>query len=475
MRYQEHIYINNENSVLRNKIVSNFNMSSDICVFESPLFSMSGASKIDCGSGNTGTTYIVTSATTIPLTFQFTANTQTFPLNNTLFSYEVYKFNNLSNSFQQSPVYKSNTIDYTEISGTSATTQSLPISSLYLDGEYLIKGYYSYNTCTEFMSKLDKKIDTSIYKTGSLYNLYEPKLDYYFTAIKEADRPQFTNNGSNSVPSNQLFQQVIIPSADETIITITNTYSGYFILTLNGLVLALDYDYTLNGNIVTLNDKTVLGDIITVTYTTSGGNSLVGDNIIVNNPILSGGTNTQGSNTYFFNTTTNKYEIYTSINPSSNETILVMLNGITLASGIDYYQSATNIKRIILEGEIKLNDTITIVYFPQTSVVNNIINNNVNISWNINNPPQTINGVFTLEVGNDINFNTYFFTGTTDYVINQTTYSNGFIASGSIGTQLFYRVKNEKEYVTICGNSVNSINYSDIIPITIATNSINSY
>ena len=52
MRYQERIYIQNENSSVRNKDILNVSMSSDICVFEAPVFDVIGASKIDC----TGTT-----------------------------------------------------------------------------------------------------------------------------------------------------------------------------------------------------------------------------------------------------------------------------------------------------------------------------------------------------------------------------------------------------------------------------------
>jgi len=48
MRYQERIYIQNQNSAVRNKSISNVNMSSDLCVFSSPTFDISGATKINC-------------------------------------------------------------------------------------------------------------------------------------------------------------------------------------------------------------------------------------------------------------------------------------------------------------------------------------------------------------------------------------------------------------------------------------------
>jgi hypothetical protein len=72
MRYQERIYIQNNNDAVRNKDILSFNMSSDMSIFEGPLFNVSGASKIDC-TGITSS-YVISTAT-IPLTFVFTANT----------------------------------------------------------------------------------------------------------------------------------------------------------------------------------------------------------------------------------------------------------------------------------------------------------------------------------------------------------------------------------------------------------------
>ena len=152
-----------------------------------------------------------------------------------------------------------------------------------------------------------------------------------------------------------------------------------------------------------------------------------------------------------------------------------MINGATLANGIDYYQSTTNLKRIILEGDLLDGDIITIVYFTFVSAVNGLITNNPTVSWSIENPPQLANGVFTLEVSSGTSFSTFYYTGNTDYLIGQTIYSDDFIASGTVGTTLYYRVKNEKHYETFCGNIITDIKYSETIPVIIQTNSINSY
>jgi hypothetical protein len=49
------------------------------------------------------------------------------------------------------------------------------------------------------------------------------------------------------------------------------------------------------------------------------------------------------------------------------------------------------------------------------------------------------------------------YTGVTDYVIGQLEYNDNFIASGSIGSKLYYRVKNVKDYITFCGNIINTV------------------
>jgi hypothetical protein len=47
-------------------------------------------------------------------------------------------------------------------------------------------------------------------------------------------------------------------------------------------------------------------------------------------------------------------------------------------------------------------------------------------------------------------FSSFIYTGVTDYVIGQLEYNDNFIASGSIGSKLYYRVKNVKDYITFC-------------------------
>lgn len=487
MRYQERIYIQNANSSVRNKDILNVNMSSDICIFETPVFNLSGASKIDCGT-ITGTTYIVNTATTLSFDFQFIDNIESFSANSTTFKFDIYKYNNSLNSFVIPQVFSSGNINYSGFSGTNISTQIVPIDSLQIDGEYLIKGYYEYSNCTLFLNKLGRKTDTRGTINGYGNLSYDDRLDYHFIAIKEAEKPELIRNQSNTPLAGRLFQQVILPTVFEfdseldpipptqNTLVVTNLYVGDIVVTMNGLVLAPNFDYTLSGNIVTLSGNVESDDIFTVIYTTAGGNNLTSDNIFISVPIVSGGTDNEGSNSAYFNTTTGKYEIYTSVTPSENgDDILVVLNGVTLANGIDYYQSLTNPKRIILEGIILEDDLIIIVYFPQTNVINGITTNTPLISWGVSTAPQSANGYFSLEVSSGTSFSNFYYSGLTNYNISDTLYYDSFTLTGSVGTQLYYRVKNTKNFETFCGDVIQSINYSDTIPITIQSNTINSY
>lgn len=490
MRYQQKIYVQNNNSALRNRNNVNVNMSSDICVFNAPLFNVSGATKINCTGSTTGGTYVISTATTIPLSFDFTGNTSSFLTTNAKFKYEIYPYLDSVSSFDKTPVYKSDKIEYSTFSGTNTTVQDIPISSLSLDGEYLIKGYYDFTICTDFISRLGKNIDTLFYKTGNEFGLYDGNTDYYFKAIKQPDKPLFYVNGTNNLPSNSLQQQTIL--GKEPIIELDedgnalppkpyrtfsiNGYSGSFVVTLNGLVLAPIEDYTFSGTVVTLNDDILPDDIITVLHTANGeGNSLMSDNIFVNAPTISGNTGSEGENKYYYNNDSNKFEIYTSVEPTEFSSVIVMINGVTLANQIDFYQSTSNKKRLILEGDLVVGDVITIAYFPQASVVNGIVSTNPLVSFSIETPPQKPNGLFTLEISETALFDNTVFTASTDYLVGVTTYGIPFSVSGKVGTQLYYRVKNEKNYITFCGNSISAATYSDIIPIIIQTNSINSY
>jgi hypothetical protein len=436
------------------------------------------------------------SATTLPLSFYFTGNTNSLSANNTSFKYEIYQYYSDLNMFKLPALYTSNLFDYVSFSGTNTITQSIPLDSLLLDGEYIVKGYFESNACTTFLNKLGKKIDTSDYVLGGDYGIYNKQNDFYFVAISEAEVPKFNNilDIEASYSPISLSQQVIVvdfslenenstninsPSnlyqRTGSTFALTSEYVGDIIVTLNGLTLAKNIDYTLTGQVLTFLGVIKNEDIITIFYSKTLSNTLISESILINNPIISGTTNSEGTNRAFYNTITKKYEVYTNNTPLNNTKILIMLNGVTLADGIDYYQSTTNLKRIILVGTLGIDDIITIVYYPNVSLINGITQTNNIVSWYVLNGPQLKNGSFILEYSTASTFSTPMIVNTLNYEINQTNYSTILTLTGDVGTKYYYRVKNIKNYESICGDKIESIAYSEIVPIIIQTNSINSY
>lgn len=448
--------------------------------------------------------YIIdtTTATTLPLVFNFTANTDVFTANNATFKFEIYKYNPNLGIFTVPPVYKSDTVGFSAFSATNILFQSVPFSGLSLDGDYLIKGYYEADACTDFLKRLGKKIDTVLYKQGEAYQLYDPALDFYFVGISKADKPLFTTSQNNDIAfydALPLYQQVILvdddadfnvteDNGDQDIIATGNSYTrsgstftlnseyiGDVVVTLNGLGLAKDIDYTLSGTILTFFGAIVNGDVITIIYTRSTVLTIVANSIQITTAIPSGTTGTQGSSSYFYNSTTGKYEIYLENTPLDNSRMIVILNGVFLASGIDFYQSTSDKNRIILAGTLLMGDILTVVYYPAANVINGIYQTNNVIDWYIQHEPLSNNGEFSVQYSTDINFSSYTVSSVVPYQPLVTSYSSTLTLTGAVGTELFYRVKNTKDYKSICGDIIESIAYSETVPVVIQTNAINSY
>lgn len=476
MRYQQKIY-NQSGNLSKNKDSLNVNMSSDICIFSAPTFNISGATKINTGttSASTGVYIINGDSEMIDLSISFTGNVSSFN-SESIFIYEIYKFDDTNKIFNNSPIIKSDNITYPTFSASSIIDLSLSTNKLNYDGEYLIKGYYTHEICTNILGKLNLVNDTSLYKNGSEYGLYNPSTDYVFTVIKNADIPIFTTTvGTNNRPIGSLVAKSVLPSDGETEIPLTIDVNGELLIYLNGILLSDELDYVIENDIINLSGETLSGDVITyVAVSDSSSNGLVVDSLEVSSPIVSGTTNSEGVNKYFYNLDYEKYEIYTKLTPINGNDIIITLNGTTLAPNIDYYQSISNTNRIILEGNLLDGDIINIIYNAFPSYVGEIYTNKPVIMWTIP-APKLDNGLFTVEVATDSTFNTIVSTGQTTYITNEVSYFSEVILSGSVGTNLVYRVLNEKNYKTLDGDIITTSAYSEVVPITIMSNSINSY
>lgn len=457
-------------------------------------------------SGSTGVYVIdrVTGGTEFDFAFvfpssQFSGFTSS---RNLKFRYEVYKYFEPSGNFRKPVLYNAGYFDKDDIildkGSDYVLYQKIPYSSLNLDGDYLIKGYFLGDVLTDYGKRLGQTIDTSEYKFGS-DNRYYNRLsgrDWYFSANYKAETPII----SLSTPTNselgtlRVISEYISCQSATTATTICNTGTTYVLgsdingdvlISLNGEVLSADIDYTLssstlsNGQFVRtveLFTGTTTGDVLTYAYVTNGdANNFRYETIDIDSPIVSGITGGQGDNVVYYNTTTGKYELYTELTPTSNNNIYITINGATLANNIDYYRSTSNQKRIILQGAIFSGDVINIYYNSLANVADDIYTATHTINWTIDNAPQAINGFFTVEVSNFKSLSAITQSATTNYVVNQQNYTSNLTFSGDVNTVQYYRIKNTKEYRTMCGDKIISEAYSEIIPITIRFNSINSY
>jgi len=476
------------NCLNRNSVGVMFGLSSDFNEFVRPKFEVSGATKINCSItditiGDTGV-YSVSNETEIPLNIIFNGdNSSFFNENQSKFRYSIHRYNPNINGFNRVPIYNSEQFDWSQISGTTTINTTVPINELNVDGEYIIKGNFTNTFSTEFMSYLNTTYDTSLFVSGDEYGYYQDDRDYYFIVISKPEKPTLGVGTNTPITINTLRSVSYDLVNNQTQIQVPESQSGY-IVALNGLVLAEYFDYTVstitNGSVTTylieLVSPGVLGDILTISYISTGGNNtLITKTINVDTKIPSGPQGGQGVNDYYLNSTTGKYEIYIDSDPLTQNDIIVTINGAVLANNIDYYQSSSKPKRIILEGDIIEGDIINVYYNSFTNIVDEILTDTPIFAWSVETPFLVNNGSFTLEIASDINFNNIIKLDTIPYVIGQNSYFLPVNLNASYNDVLYYRVRNDKNYETLCGQILTSTTYSDTTKIKLKTNSVNRY
>jgi len=407
------------------------------------------------------------------------------------YRYEIYRFDDVVTRTFHKPLVDGNGLyDKNDIVG-----QGFPISAntktIEIDGDYIVKSYFLTDVQTKYRNELGDTWDTVFQDNTGTAGLYRREFDNYFVVNYSASTPYFTQSNTNTAGLGTLV--VIGYEIDGTTNTFNlgNEINGDVIVALNGITLARKLDYTLSAITtqimtppvdqtldleMTLLSPSVSGDVLTYAYVATGNyERLTNDVINIINPITSGATDGQGINDVYYNTTEGMYELYTRMTPDDANDIYITINGVTLLNGIDYYQSNTNLSRIILTGDIFVGDIINIYYGSLASIRDDIYSRQQRIPWVIGRPPTRVNGIFTLEVSTDEAFSTITQTATTNYVVGSINYDVDITFSGTVGTTYYYRVKNTKNYESMCGDIITSITYSEIVPVDIRTNSINSY
>ena len=329
------------------------------------------------------------------------------------------------------------------------------------------------------MKRTKNSLDS--YKRGELYGMYTPETDWYFISLFEADKPFFSNNAAPSPRGvNNLVVTTTMTKSGETRYFFENLSSP--IVSYNGSVLAKNIEYSAStsgsSRYVELLFSPLDKQVLTVAYVSNGSDSdIITDYYKITDTIKSGATGTQlNSDRVYYNTTENKYEFYLISEPYTD--IFLTINGSVLSPNVEYYRSTTNVKRIILEVTLKNSDIIECFYVPNAPINGKINTNTPNITWSITNKPKNTNGRFIVEFadGNDKEFNTIIYSGVTNYVVDQSTYNSLVTLTNAVAGDTFvYRIKNEKFYYPISGETIYSFRYSEINEIELTTNNGNSY
>jgi len=439
---------------------------------------MSGATNVLSGlTSSSDSVHIIDGDSNIDLSLLFTTNTSGFMGNSELlFKFNLHKLSS-DNVFKSTVIYSSPFKTGDELYNNAFIFQNyIPITNLNLDGEYILKGEFSYPICTDILGRLGLRHFTNTNEVGLPYGNFNEDFDYYFVAIKNANSPIFNLTPNGGGPIGVLTTESFFPSGHTVFLT-SQTIGGFPIVTLNGLTLAIEDDYLFtNDNTISLLGSTYHGDILTIIFVAgSTGNGLQNDVILINNVIPSGPFNGEGDNSIYLNTDSGKYEVFTKTSPIDNSNVIISLNGVTLTNNIDYFQSITNRKRFILEGSLLIGDVIAIFYNSFGSYVGSITEPIFDVSWNTDDYPDKNNGIFTLQLSDTNDFTNILYSVVKPYEVGIKVYSATLEVSGDIGDKRYYRVVNQKNYITLSGDVIESIAYSEVIPLIINTNSLNSY
>jgi hypothetical protein len=470
MRYSEKIYNKNKNIIAT---------GSEICDFKYPEYTVDGMLSITPEiTTSDDNVFIIEQEEDIDVNIVFTTNTD--ELNeNVKYNYSILPYNKQLNAFSTTNAVVSPLYDYVGNSNTDAVnTSELPG-----EGEYILKVAYQYPACTLIASLLNKTYVANTFNNSLPYGNYDKDRDKYFVMLYKADEPRLdvgVSSGSegeeNVVNSDKLIMRTLAVESGVSTYTIGIDTEGDVIITLNGMILSKNNDYSLDGNILTFFDKLDVNDIvnyIVIGKTNSSG--LKTEEISVVTPIYEGATNEEGLNKYYRNTDTGKYEIYTNYRIKNTESVMVTIGGIVLSNKIDYYVSSSNPKRIILEGDLINGDEISIVYDSGETLDRSVTEGYLDISWYVTREVVSTNGFFEVEFSSNETFTDIIQTDNTPYVLGQESYTKRVNLDYPYGTILYYRIKNVKKYLTVSGVELETENYSDAIRIEIKTNVSNNY
>lgn len=471
MKYSEKIYDNHKNII---------RTSSDICFFKYPQYDMEGLNTPISGITSSSTNvFLIEDEMDIAANITFTSNLEYLD-SEVEFNYSILPLNKTNQEFTTVGMFNSQVFPYTGVTQdtTFNTTQLLG------EGEYLLKLAYQYPMCTEIAKAMGKRQVTTTYNNTLPYKHYDKNNDKYLVVLYKADEPLLDvgitsgneTEGTEVAASDTLKSTPLAVVNGEKRYNINVTTSGDILITLGGLLLQKDSDYTLSNGILEFAEPLFTDDIVNIIFIGKDNSSgIKNQEISVDNIITSGTTGNEGTNEVYYNTDTNKYEIYTDYRIKNPDSLIVFLRGSMLANKIDFYVSSSNPKRIILQGDVFVDDWLSVIYDSGENLDRAITEGYVDIAWYVTRPIKNTNGEFIVEFSLSDTFSLIEQSTQVPYVIDKLNYTSRVDLNYPYGTILYYRVRNVKKYNSLSGYELITENISDSIKIEIKTNISNNY
>ena len=505
--------------------------NSSVCENEKSAFLITGGTKIELSSLTDSTIFNKTIESSHTITFEFTSNTSTLSSNTTNFYYTVHRYNTFVNGFDETIIFSSKTLGYTAFTGTNILNTIINGNILNNDTEYIIKPYFEYTTCvgtdtiftattpyndydnflifdykiqsytdlsgnTLFYNDSERFFDyasfinqsnvntISTFIENGLYSTtfqnYNPSDDYYFVSFSNPDKPIITIQQENIEEEGLVTETFRVNTLVYTDFYLTNEPIGDIIVSVNGITIQRETEYTLNPTpslvpsvarraFRLLKRLTSLhNDIVNVVYYRKNSQNI--------QKLVKEDLNFTGSSQIVSGSSGN-YEITLSF-PVFNSEINIFYNGVFLVNGNDFNVSLLNPNLIVLTFTPQNDTNFSVVYLTNATSVNNDIlieltSLNSEFSWTINSPiPGNVTGNFIHQfypisdtglTGNTI------YTAETIYENNLNEFRKIFNWSTStplvLGGSYFYRIASNKNFKTINNIILSSVTYSDVFKI----------
>jgi hypothetical protein len=473
--FEDNIFDINPTNSENNVVVTR----SSFCSVPRPNVIVIPSTKIYTGltSGDTGI-IIVNSGETEQFSFLFTGSTNSFTGYNMDFKYSIYKYYEEQGRFLKPPIYSSNLISNSTFLPTMSFSNNLDLTN-YPDGEYLIKSFFVYPSCTPNTNLLGLSIDTSIFNNPNLsYVTYNDSSDWYFAYITKSPKPNIIGGVSTSTTNGLLKVETLPIVTSATTYFLSSVPSGDIQVNVNGVTIQPGTDYTFFYDNFTLSSTLKETDILTVTYLySSDSNNSNVETYVVSSSIPNTTYPTLGQK-LIYNTNTNKYEFWLGSYADGNVNFSV--NGVTLSQS-EYSVSTSDSRRIVLYFTPTTNQVFTIFYTSTLPPILGIFGNPISVNFSVNPIPQKNNGYFDLEFYDylDTNLTNILFSGSTNFIENESLYSistNVPTTSGfTSGQKFWYRVKSVKNYELLTGDIITTTNYSDTFQCLLNNNDIYNY